>query len=357
VKDFLLDVLQLFFRMIPHPTKPRLITFGKPTRQSPVLVTVNSSLTVRRLSKVLKDEDCYLLVAPAGGINVWCGSVGGHFSIESIISIIKTSGIESLVNHRRLILPQLCAPAINSKELNARAGWSGQFGPIRAEDIPEYLRNGKRVTTAMTEISYAPKDRLEMAVAMSGSIIVRFSLLPLIILGWWGMTRFAASVLCSAVVLHLLNERLPGSTDTRKALLVSPLAISLLILISWSEYGVSIWSLVFVAALTMISTVLVGNAHSGYTPFKQCSYSRQFYGYPPLKIDIVTEACTGCTLCDWVCPVDCFAPIQQDNNRTTFIMANPVNCVECGACLVQCPTTAVVNLYETPGHSPELSCA
>ncbi|MFZ0750093.1 MAG: hypothetical protein WAM70_12095, partial [Pyrinomonadaceae bacterium] len=154
MKEFLLDILQLFFRMIPHPTKPRLIVFGNPDRKSPVLVTVNSSLTVRRLSKSLKKENCYLLVAPAGGINVWCGSVGGRFTIESIISIIKTSTIERLVTHRRLILPQLCAPSINSRELNSRAGWTAQFGPIRATDIPEYLRNGKRVTQAMTDISY-----------------------------------------------------------------------------------------------------------------------------------------------------------------------------------------------------------
>ena len=357
MKDFLLDVLQLFFRMVPHPTKPRLITFGQPNPNSPVLVTVNSSLTVRRLSKVLKHENCYLLVAPAGGINVWCGSVGGHFTVESIISIIKTSGIEKLVNHRRLILPQLCAPAINSKELNARAGWTSQFGPIRAEDIPEYLRNGRRVTTAMTEIRYSPKDRLEMAVAMSGSIIVRFSLLPLVIFGFWGMTRFAASVLCSAVLLHMFNEKLSAWTNTRKALAISPLVTSLLILMSWFETEVSVWSFIFLAALTITAAVLASSAHSGYAPFKQCSYSRQFYGYPPLKIDIVAEACTGCTLCDWVCPVDCFAAVPQNGNRTTFVMANPANCVECGACLVQCPTTAVVNLYEDPEHSPELRCA
>jgi len=357
VKDLILDFLQLFFRMIPHPTKSRLITLGEPTRDSPVLVTVNSSLTVRRLSRALRNEDCYLLVAPAGGINVWCGSVGGHFTIESIISIIKTSGIEKLVNHRRLILPQLCAPAISSKELHARAGWSGQFGPIRAEDIPEYLRKGKHVTTEMTEISYSPKDRLEMAIAMSGSILVRFSLLPLVIFGLWGVSRFAASVVCSAVVLHMFSEQLPGSTNTRKALAVSPLVVFLLLVVSWPAGGIAIWPLVFLVGLTTVAAVLVANAHSGYTPFKQCSYSRQFYGYPPLKIDIVDEACTGCTLCDWVCPVDCFAAVRQNADRTTYMMANPVNCVECGACLVQCPTSAVVNLFEVSGTPPQVRCA
>jgi NAD-dependent dihydropyrimidine dehydrogenase PreA subunit len=357
VKEFLLDVLQMFFRMIPHPTKPRLIVFGKPHRKSPVLVTVNSSLTVRRLSRALKNEACYLLVAPAGGINVWCGSVGGHFTIESIISIIKTSNIEQLVSHRRLILPQLCAPSIASKELNARAGWSAQFGPIRATDIPEYLHNGKRVTTAMTDISYTAKDRIEMATAMSGSIIVRYSIFPLIIFGLWGFSRFAASVLVASVGLHLFSERLPGSSDIRKAILLSAMLGPALLFFTWTAGGMAVWPSLSLMILLTGATLLVASAHSGYTPFRQCSYSRQFYGYPPLKIDIVAEDCTGCTLCDWVCPVDCFDVLTQNDARTVFVMAKPSNCVECAACLVQCPTGAVINVFDEAIEKAQLRCA
>jgi NAD-dependent dihydropyrimidine dehydrogenase PreA subunit len=357
VKEFLLDLLQLFFRMIPHPTKPRLIVFGKPDRKSPVLVTVSSSLTVRRLSKALKKEDCFLLVAPAGGINVWCGSVGGHFTIESIISIIKTSNIAQLVDHRRMILPQLCAPSINSKTLNARMGWTAQFGPIRATDIPEYLHNGKRVTPAMTDISYTAKDRIEMATAMSGSIIIRYSIFPLLVFGLWGFSRFAASVFLASAGLHLFNDRLPGSNSTRKTIVIGAVLGLALLFLSWTTGGMSVWELFLLFTLLASATMLVGSAHSGYTPFKQCSYSRQFYGYPPLKIDIVAEDCTGCTLCDWVCPVDCFDSVKQSDGRTIFVMAKPSNCVECAACLVQCPTGAVINLIDGATENAQLRCA
>lgn len=337
-------MLQLFFRMIPHPTKPRLLVFGKPTRTSPVFVTVNSSLTVRRISKVLRNENCYLLVAPAAGINVWCGSVGGHFTIESVISILKTSNIEQLVDHRRLILPQLAAPAITSKELNARAGWSAQFGPIRAEDISEYLRNGKKLTPDMTDIRYSWKDRIEMATAMSGSIIIRYSIFPLVVFGVWGVSRFAATVFLTSAGLHLFQERLPGASNTRRALALATILVPLLAIFSWAINQTSAWQLSSILILTLTSAVLVAGAYSGYTPFKQCSYSKQFYGYEPLKIEIVAEDCTGCTLCDWVCPVDCFEPVKL-NSRRVFVMANPANCVECAACLVQCPTEAVINVY------------
>jgi NAD-dependent dihydropyrimidine dehydrogenase PreA subunit len=357
VKQLLLDAFQLFFRMIPHPTKPRLIVFGNPDRKSPVLVTVNSSLTVRRLSKVLKKESCYLLVAPAGGINVWCGSVAGQFTIESIISIIKTSRIEQLVDHRRFILPQLCAPSITSKTLNARAGWCAQFGPIRAEDIPEYLRNGRKLTNEMTDIRYSAKDRIEMATAMSGSIIIRYSVFPLLVFGLWGVSRFAACVFLTSAGLHLFNERLPGSSNTGKSLLLTTLGIPALLAFSLPTDLSATWQLGSVLAIVLLSTILVASAYSGYTPFKQCGYSKKFYGYEPLKIEIVTEDCTGCTLCDWVCPVDCFESVQLTTSRRVFVMANPANCVECAACLVQCPTGAVINAYDSLEEPARLRCA
>lgn len=345
MKSFFLDILQLFFRMVPHPTKPQLIIFGQPDRKSPVLVTTNSSLTVRRLNKALRNENCYLLVAPAEGINVWCGSVGGHFTIESIISIVKTSGIEQYVDHRRLILPQLCAPAITSKELIKRLGWSAQFGPIRAADIPEYLHNGKKVTEEMTEIRYSAKDRLEMATAMSGSIIIRYSIFPIILWGLWGLSWFALAVLHCSLILHLFNEHLPSASNTRKSLFIAASSLPALLLVSASVNPSPVWQQIFLASIFFSAGFLVGNAYSGYTPFKQCSYSKQFFGYKPLKIAIVAEACTGCTLCEWVCPVNCFDVVPQFPKGNVFVMARPSDCVECAACLVQCPTHAVVDLF------------
>jgi NAD-dependent dihydropyrimidine dehydrogenase PreA subunit len=357
MNSFLLDLLQLFFRMVPHPTKPRLIIFGKPDRKSPVLVTANSSLTVRRLSKALRGMDCYLLVAPAGGINVWCGSVGGHFTTESIISIIKTSRIAQYVDHRRLILPQLCAASITSKELHARIGWSAKFGPIRAEDIPTYFRNGCKVTIEMTEVRYSTKDRIEMAMAMSGSIIIRYSIFPLILLGLWGVSRFTVAVFFFSATLHLFNEKIPAENHTHKSFFICALSLIVLAFIGW-EAGIGlVTGTISLIAILLGASLLVGTAYSGYTPFKQCSYSKQFYGFKPLKIDIVAEDCTGCTLCDWVCPVDCFETIELTPRKKVFIMAKPSNCVECGACLVQCPTGAVIDLYANLPGKENARCA
>lgn len=357
MRSILLDLLQLFFRMVPHPTRPRLIAIGKPGRKSPVLVTTNSSLTVRRLQRALRNENCFLLIAPAEGINVWCGSVGGHFTIESIISIIKTSGIERLVGHRRLILPQLCAPAISSKDLIKRVGWSAQFGPIRAEDIPEYFRNGKRVTPAMTEIRYATKDRLEMAVAMSGSIVIRYSIFPILLWGMRSLAWFVLAVFCSSSLLHAFNQKIPGSADVQKSLATCAVSFPLLAPLVWSINPASLLHQLSLVLIILGASYLVGNAYSGYAPFKQCSYSKQFFGYKPLKIDIVAEDCTGCTLCEWVCPVNCFDVVSLEPKGRVFVMARLSDCVECAACLVQCPTNAVVDLLADVAPGERACCS
>src|SRR5438045_2568719 len=57
-------IFQTVFRAVPYPTRPRLIQIGNPNRQSPVLVTTNYDLTVRRVCRALLGMDCYLLVAP-----------------------------------------------------------------------------------------------------------------------------------------------------------------------------------------------------------------------------------------------------------------------------------------------------
>jgi SAM-dependent methyltransferase len=104
-------------RWFPNPVVPGLRRIGTPDRDSPVVVTGNFHLTVRRVEKALTSQNCYLLVVQSKGINVWCASAGGEMNTHSIITALKTSNIDSLVDHRVLILPQLSAPGIDTKLL------------------------------------------------------------------------------------------------------------------------------------------------------------------------------------------------------------------------------------------------
>jgi len=163
------DLYCLLWRNVPPYPKVRtgLYRIGEPDRSSPVLVTGNYDLTVRRVVRDLDGRaDVWLLVANSQGINVWCGAGGGHFTAENIIAAVKTSGLDHLVDHRRLILPQLCANGVKGERIEEETGWQVHWGPCYASDIPAYLANRQRKTDAMRWVRFPFTARLEMAVVM-----------------------------------------------------------------------------------------------------------------------------------------------------------------------------------------------
>ena len=60
---------------------------------------------------------------------------------------------------------------------------------------------------------------------------------------------------------------------------------------------------------------------------------------------VVVESCIKCkyTDCVDVCPVDCF--MEGEN----FLVINPDECIDCGACEPACPTKAIFAEESLPG--------
>ncbi len=61
---------------------------------------------------------------------------------------------------------------------------------------------------------------------------------------------------------------------------------------------------------------------------------------------IVADPCVKCkyTDCVAVCPVDCF---YEGKN---MLVIHPDECIDCGACEPECPTTAIFEEAELPEH-------
>src|SRR5437899_3110127 len=59
---------------------------------------------------------------------------------------------------------------------------------------------------------------------------------------------------------------------------------------------------------------------------------------------VVTEPCLGCkyTDCVTVCPVDCF----HEDEKMLYI--DPVDCICCAACVVECPVEAIYHEEVVP---------
>jgi len=100
IKFIFVNIIETLLRGFPFPSKTGLIKIGNPNRNSPVFLTCNFHLTVERVKRALKGMDAYLLVANSRGINVWCSATGGLFTNHDVISVLKTSKIEKLVDHK-----------------------------------------------------------------------------------------------------------------------------------------------------------------------------------------------------------------------------------------------------------------
>ena len=59
---------------------------------------------------------------------------------------------------------------------------------------------------------------------------------------------------------------------------------------------------------------------------------------------VVTKACFGCKYTDCVtaCPVDCFHEGEQ------MLYIDPVECIDCGACVSECPVEAIYQEDDVP---------
>ena len=165
MRTLLLDIWSLFFRIIPPYLKftPGLYKIGQPDESSPILVTGNYELTIRRLVRVLDGSlDAWILVTDSNGINVWCAAGGGFFTAERIIEAVRTNGVDRFVKHRALILPQLCANGVDGWRIREEIGWGVHWGPVYARDIPAYLEARRKKTNAARWVSFPLRDRLEM---------------------------------------------------------------------------------------------------------------------------------------------------------------------------------------------------
>lgn len=345
--DILKDVWLLFGRLFPFPTSPGLRAVGAPDASSPVLVTGNFELTVRTVTNTLKEHDlnAWLLVAPTNGINVWCAGGAGEFTADTVISAIKTSGIEERVDHRRLILPQLSANGVNIWALKERTGWDPRFGPADIEHLPEYLASGERRTKREhRHVEFPLKDRFVMGTNL-GFNVALLLILPLLLGSIWvnnlALTSlpliFLLSVLSSVLVFWL-----PGKVGAQKGLSLGLLIAAPLVVLSQTAWTLGAWETVGWLAWLLLLAAFVGYDFPSWSPHWRQDPRELILGKKTTSVEVVAEKCIGCHLCDVVCPADVFGFVPETRK---YEVVNLAACQACGACIENCPTDAIVNNF------------
>ena len=141
-----------------YAIQPGLYQIGVPDESSDVLVTCNYKLTIDLLRKSLK-KDYHILVLDTDGINVWCAAGKGKFGTAELIYALKNYGLDKVINHRRLILPQLSAPGIQSHLVQKVTGYKIKYGPVRITDMDKYTDSYLK-TIEMSRVEFKFMDRL-----------------------------------------------------------------------------------------------------------------------------------------------------------------------------------------------------
>ena len=324
-------------RMLPHRAPTGLVRVGTPNRASPVLLTGNFTLTVRRVRAALRGHDAWLLVANSKGINVWCASGGGHLTHHDVISVIRTSDVAAQVDHREVILPQLCATGVERRRITEATGFATRWGPARLEDLPAFLERGARIHTGERFMRFPPWERMEMAAMWTVLwLIIAVPVLGLV----FGLGTAALAGVAAALPVFGLFGLLPWLKVQGRARFVTfavfALAGALLGVGALFALGagtsVHLW---VVAGLPLCTMALVSVDLAGTTPWYG-SYINTYRN--KASIELVEARCTGAAECVQVCPRDVLA---MNGRRRKVEIRKPDQCIECGACIVQCPEDAL----------------
>ena len=163
-----------------YVVEPGIYAVGSGDSDSPVFVSANYKMSFDRLRSQLGGQNGWILVLDTKGINVWCAAGKGTFGTDELVNRIKTVKLAEIVNHRRLVVPQLGATGVSAHEVKQRSGFRVVYGPVRAEDLPAFLSADMKATDQMRRMNFTLLDRIV--------------LIPVEIVMWGKYAIFAAAV-------------------------------------------------------------------------------------------------------------------------------------------------------------------
>jgi len=235
--------------------EPGLYALGHPDERSPVLVSANYKMSFDRLRQALPNRNAWILVLDTKGINVWCAAGKGSFGTEELAGRIRSSGLEQVIRHRELILPQLAGPGVSAHQVKKLTGFQVIYGPIRAEDLGKFLDASLKATPDMRRKTFTLRERavlvpVELVGAMKGAVFV----LPLFFFlgglggpgsywdnalnyGLFAVEALLASIFAGAVLTPLLLPFLPGRAFSLKGFWLGILSAFILVIVRGGDLG------------------------------------------------------------------------------------------------------------------------
>lgn len=233
---------------------PGLYAVGEPDENDPVLVTANYKMSFDRVRQVLAKIDAWILVLDTHGINVWCAAGKGTFGTSEIVKRIARTGLDKVVKHRVVIVPQLGATGVAGHEVRKRTGFKVVFGPVRAHDIPAFLKAGLKAQPEMRQVRFDFIDRIVLApIELRAMFINKYCwvivLLLLILhltgvqaIAWDDIYPYLGAIIAGTVLVPAVLPWIPGRAFSVKGCWLGLLWTGLVILLegTWLKPG-GVW--------------------------------------------------------------------------------------------------------------------
>lgn len=245
-----------------YAVNPGLYKLGNPDKNSEVFVTANYKLTFDILRKNLESLNAWILVLDTGGINVWCAAGKGTFGTYELIRKITENKLRMVVQHNRVIVPQLGAVGVSGYKVKQATGFKVIFGPVLARDIKKFLFAKCKADESMRQVPFKFIDRLILApVEIANSL--KYLFIALIILGIvigidFNLSFFSFSFSHALVaILFIITSYLSGA-------LLTPAFLPWIPSRYFSMKGIVVGAIVFFATLFALGINLSFISISGW---------------------------------------------------------------------------------------------
>jgi hypothetical protein len=273
------------FRM-GYKIRSGLYAAGNPDANAPVFASANYKLSFDALRRELGGVNAWILVLDTKGINVWCAAGKRTFGTNELVSRIHSARLHDVVSHKKIIVPQLGAPGICAHEVRKQTGFLVRYGPVRAKDIPAYLKNDWVATREMRTVSFGFIDRLVLTpmelipslkvfLLCAVALLILFGLekqgiifsqamlaLPFILLGF-------VAILCGSFVTPVFLPYIPGRAFSIKGWLVGMAAVIIFLACTRAIHHWQAMSAAIIA-FPMVSSFCALN-FTGSTPYTSMS--------------------------------------------------------------------------------------
>ncbi len=189
-------------------------------------MTANYTLSFDALRSSLAGIDGYIMVLDTRGINVWCAAGKGTFGTDELARRAEATSLRDVVNHRTLILPQLGATGVSAHEVRKLSGFRVEYGPVRACDLPEYLKTHE-ATAEMRRVRFGLAERLALAPIELVGVLLPTLVAAALLLAAFGPIASAAaavSVLAGTVLFPMLLPWIPTPNFSTKGLVLGAVA-------------------------------------------------------------------------------------------------------------------------------------